>query len=122
MLNLEGKVKIGRKKGTKLGFSTINISVPRTVKKDQWGIYFSLIKIADKFYPGITHLGPPKTFSISNATCETHILNFKGDLYGKQVKKRLVFKFREVEKFPTANKLKKQIKKDIKAAKKFFGL
>ncbi len=122
MLILEGRVKTGRKIGTNLGFSTINISVPHTVKKKQWGIYFSFVKIGDKFYPGITHLGPPKTFSLSNATCETHILNFKGNLYNKKVIKRLIFKFRDVEKFPNIVKLKKQIKKDIKLARKFFGI
>jgi riboflavin kinase/FMN adenylyltransferase len=121
-LNLKGKVKAGRKQGKKLGFATINIAVSRAIKKDQWGIYFSLVKVGDKFYAGVTHLGPPKTFSLSQATCETHLLSFRGDLYGKPVEKRLLFKFREVEKFPNAAKLKKQIKKDVLAAKKFFGV
>ena len=121
-LVFKGKIKTGRQKGKKIGFPTINISVPRSVRQKQWGIYFSLVKIGDKVYPGITHLGPPKTFSLSQATCETHLLTLKADLYGKTIEKKLIFKFREVEKFPNVNKLKKQIKKDIKAAKKFFGI
>ena len=122
MLTLEGQVKTGQKIGKKLGFATINIGVPRSVKKDQWGIYFSFIKIGTKVYPSVTHLGPPKTFSISNATCESHILNLKNNLYGKKVTKRLILKFREIEKFSNVRKLKKQIKKDVEQAKKFFGL
>ncbi len=121
-LTLKGKVKPGRKQGKKLGFPTINIAVSSAVKKNQWGIYFSLVKIGDKIYPGITHLGPAKTFSLSRATCETHLLTLKDNLYGKTVEKKLIFKVREVEKFPNAAKLKKQIKKDIKFARKFFGL
>ncbi|MFA6254402.1 MAG: riboflavin kinase [Patescibacteria group bacterium] len=121
-LTLEGKVNVGRRKGRKLGFPTININVPTVIKTSQWGVYFSLIKIGDKFYPGVTHLGPPKTFSLSRATCETHLLTFRQDLYHQAVEKRLIFKFREVEKFPSIGRLKKQMKKDIKAARKFFGL
>ena len=121
-ITIEGKVKVGRKIGKKIGFPTINIVVPRSFKKDCWGIYFSLIKIGDKFYPAITHLGPPKTFQLSKATCESYLLTLKQNLYHKSVKKRLLFKFREVEQFPNVSRLKKQIKKDIKAAKKFFGL
>ena len=121
-LVLSGKIKGGYKRGRRLGFPTINISVPHLVKKDQWGIYFSLVKIDDKFYPGVTHLGPPKTFSLSRATCETHLLTLRNNLYNKKIEKRLIFKFREVEKFLSIKDLKKQIKKDIKAAKNFFGL
>lgn len=113
---------MGKKLGKKLGFPTINIAVAKAVKKNQWGIYFSLVKIDGKLYAGVTHLGPPKTFSLSRATCETHLLAFRGDLYNKLVEKKLIFKLREVEKFPNVAKLKKQIKKDVKAAKKFFGL
>ncbi|OGY47018.1 MAG: hypothetical protein A3J62_00535 [Candidatus Buchananbacteria bacterium RIFCSPHIGHO2_02_FULL_38_8] len=121
-LVITGKVKAGKKKGRKLGFPTINIAVPKSIKKSDWGIYFSLVKIGNSLYPGVTHLGPPKTFSFWRATCETYLLTLKQDLYNKKVEKRLIFRFREVEQFPTINKLRKQIKKDIKAARKFFGL
>lgn len=121
-LTLKGKVQGGKKKGKKLGFPTINIAIPRSVKKNQWGIYFSLVRIGDKLYPGVTHLGPVKTFSLFRKTCETHLLTLKTDLYNKTVEKKLIFKFREIEKFPNVVALKKAIKKDIKAARKFFGL
>lgn len=105
-----------------MGFPTINIPIPGNIKKDQWGIYFSLVKIDGKFYPGATHLGPVKAFNPLKKTCETYLLTFHKDLYNEEVEKRLLFKFREVENFPDAKALKKQIKKDIKKAKKFFGL
>ena len=119
---IAGKVKQGRKVGAKLGFRTINVSVPKVIKKTQWGIYFSLIKIGDKIYPGVTHLGSAKTFQLSRATCETHLLTLKNNLYNKKVEKKLIFKIRDIEEFNTVAKLKNQIKKDVKAAKKFFGL
>ncbi|MDD2807532.1 MAG: riboflavin kinase [Patescibacteria group bacterium] len=121
-LEIDGKIKSGFKRGRRLGFPTINIPVSQSIKKDQWGIYFSLIKVGDVYYPGVTHLGPPKTFAVSYATCETFLLTLKRDLYGQKVKKKLILRFRDVEKFNSTKALKKQIKHDIKLAKKFFGL
>lgn len=121
-ITLKGKIITGRKSGRKIGFPTVNIALPRSVKKTEWGIYFSLNKIDDKYFPGVTHLGPPKTFSINRATCETYLLTLKKDLYNKTIEKKLIFKIREIEKFSSTKELKKQIKKDIKKAKKFFGI
>jgi len=121
-LTIKGKVKKGAHRGGKLGFPTINVAFPSTIKKDQWGVYFSIIKIKDKFYPGATHLGPVKSFIPFKKTCETYLLTLNKDLYNQSVEKRLIFKFRDIEEFSNVKHLKKQMKKDIKAAKKYFGL
>ncbi len=123
-LTIKGKVKSGYRRGRRIGFPTVNLPIPRGLKlnKDQWGIYFSLVKIGDKVYPGVTHLGPLKTFSLRKKTCETYLLTLQTDLYDQEIEKKLIFKFRDIEKYPTIVALKKQIKKDVKAAKKFFGL
>ena len=105
-----------------MGFSTINIPVPKSLKSKSWGIYFSLVKIGEKIYPGVTHLGPVKTFSLRPPTCETHLLTVKSNLYNKTVEKKLIFRFREVERFPSIRQLKKQIKKDIQMARRYFGI
>lgn len=123
-LTIKGKVKSGYRRGKRIGFPTVNITIPRglKIKKDQWGIYFSLVKIDGKTYPGVTHFGPLKTFSLRKKTCETYLLTVRQDLYHQNIEKKLIFKFREVEKYPTISALKRQIKKDVKAAKNFFGL
>src|SRR3989338_8857967 len=104
-LVIEGRVRPGRQVGRQLGFPTINIAVPRSIRKRQWGIYASLVKIGESVYPGVTHLGPPKTFHLSRATCETFLL-----------------KLREVEHFSSIKQLKRQIGADVRTARKFFGL
>ncbi len=119
---LKGKVETGKKFGRKIGFPTINIKVPSSVKKDRWGVYFSLVKINEGIYPGLTHLGPPKTFSLHRATCETHLLTWKGDLYGQPVEKKLLFRFREIQNFSHVKQLKNQLKRDVKVARKYFGI
>lgn len=120
---LKGKVKIGRQVGRRLGFATINIPASRLkVKKSDWGVYLSLVRLDDKIYPGVTHLGPARTFNLLRPTCETHLLTLKKDLYGQKAEKRLLVKIREVKQFDNLAKLKNQIKKDVKMARKYFGL
>ncbi len=121
-LTLKGKVEAGKKFGRKIGFPTINIKVPSSVKKDRWGVYFSLVKINEGIYPGLTHLGPPKTFNLRRATCETHLLTRNGDLYGQPVEKKLLFRFREIQNFSHVKQLKNQLKRDVKVARKYFGI
>ena len=121
-ITIRGKVQGGKKVGSRIGFPTINVPIPRGITNGQWGIYFTLVKIDHHIYPGVTHLGPIKTFSLRRRTCETFLLTLRRDLYGETVEKKLLFKFRDIERFPTVHALKKQITQDIKAAKKFFGL
>jgi len=119
---IKGKVEVGRQLGRKIGFPTINIKVPKTVKKNQWGVYFSLCKIGSGIYPGLTHLGPSKNLSSNRVICETHLLTLKENLYHQVVEKKLLFCYREIKNFSHFNQLKKQLKRDRKIARKYFGL
>jgi len=122
-LVIEGRVRPGRQVGRQLGFPTINIAVPRSIRKRQWGIYASLVKIGESVYPGVTHLGPAKTFGLGAASCETYVLrrNLR-ELAGEKVRVRLLFKFRSIEHFTTVQALRRQIRRDVQAAMKFFHL
>jgi riboflavin kinase/FMN adenylyltransferase len=45
---------------------------------------------------------------------ETHLLNYKGNLYGKDMRVEFVQKLRDEERFPSSEELKTQIEKDIR--------
>ncbi|OGY46096.1 MAG: hypothetical protein A3A24_03700 [Candidatus Buchananbacteria bacterium RIFCSPLOWO2_01_FULL_46_12] len=122
IITIVGKLKSGRRIGRTIGFPTLNIPVSRVIKKDQWGVYFSLLKINGRIYPALTHLGPPKTFKLGRATCESYLLYFREKSPIIEVKKTLLLKLREIKNFPSIKELKKQIRQDVKAAKHFFGL
>ena len=121
-VEITGKVKNGRSLSRGIGFPTINIAVPKTVNQNNFGIWFSLVTIDGKIYPGVTHLGQPKTFKIKHPTCETYLLNLNQDLYGRTVKKKLILKFRDIIDFPDVKALRREIQNDVKEAKKFFGI
>jgi riboflavin kinase/FMN adenylyltransferase len=45
---------------------------------------------------------------------ETHLLNYKGDLYGKDMRVEFVQKLRDEQRFPSSEELKAQIEKDVR--------
>ena len=122
MLVVSGRIQTGYGRGKRLGFPTINLAVPGSVTARQWGVYFSLTTIRRAVYPSLTHLGPPKTFGLRRATCETYILSKPARVSTTSVRVRLLEKLRNIEKFKTVADLKRQIANDVKAATIYFGL
>ncbi len=70
-------------------------------------------------YWGVMHYGPKKSFDNKKAF-EVYIFNFKKNIYGEEVEIIVYNKIRDIKKFDSINKLKKQIGKDIIKAKKII--
>lgn len=122
MIIIRSVVQPGRKVGRRIGYPTINVPVPAAIIKEDWGVYASLVSDGTTSYPAVTHLGPPKTFELTEPTCESHVLNTRFTLTGTTVTKKLLLKIRDIKTFPTTQELKRQISKDIATARHFFGL
>ena len=122
MLVVSGRIQAGWGRGKRLGFPTINLPVPGNVTANQWGVYFSLTTVRRAVYPSLTHLGPPKTFGLRKATCETYVLSKSEIVSDTSIRVRLLEKLRNIEKFKTAADLKRQIASDVRAARIYFGL
>ena len=119
-MGLAGRVVgVNNQKG---GVEVIAIKLLKRFKTSEWGIYFSLIKTRNCIYPAITHIGSLSTFGLVKPSCHSHILNFKGNLLNQDVELRLLVKLRDVKELPSFRYLAKEIKKEIKKAKIFFGL
>ena len=70
--------------------------------------------------PSVTNIGVCPTFSDKRLPAsETYIIDADVNLYGKTVEVRLIDFLREEKKFKSPEALKKQIEKDIAAAKKY---
>ena len=113
-----GKVIIGKNRGKKLGFPTANISIHKNIPE---GVYASEVIIVGKNYAAATFIGSAKTFDEKNYHAESYILDFSGNLYGKRITIRLFKKLRENKKFDSSQMLKKQLKQDILATRRFFS-
>lgn len=107
-----GKVVHGRNVGESLGFPTANLNIPKE-KIAPLGVYMGLAQVDGKVYKSIVNIGNTPTFELQEQKVEAHLLDFSGDLYGKDVKISLLRYLRPIEKFDNAKLLREQLKRDI---------
>ncbi|MFH1540964.1 MAG: bifunctional riboflavin kinase/FAD synthetase [Elusimicrobiota bacterium] len=117
----EGKVIRGLKLGKKLGFPTANLAVEKEKILPE-GVFISKTKIGKKEYYSLTYIGKKHTLGLSAKTVEVHIIDFNCHLYGKKISVELFSKIRNDKKFPSLEKLAKQIKRDLKITRKYFNI
>ena len=117
---VEGVIKKGRQLGKTIGFPTCNIEMQNYVIA-KLGVYAVKLNLVPnkKNYKGIANLGIRPTFNQKKILLEVNIFNFNKKIYGKRIRVQFVKFIRGEKKFENINNLKKQIKLDIKKAKKF---
>ena len=74
----------------------------------------------NKKYNGIANMGYRPTFNQKKLLLEVNIFNFSKNIYNKKLKVEFISFIRGEKKFKNINYLKKQIKLDIKKAKKII--
>ncbi len=112
--SLQGRVTSGAGRGSELGFPTINLEMDPKQALPADGVYASRAYIEGKAYQSVTNIGRRPTFGGNGRTVETHILNYQGDLYGRQINIDIVERLRGEKRFDTVEELKQQIAEDIK--------
>ena len=115
--SIEGKVIKGQKRGRKIGFPTCNLSLNSYVIP-RLGVYAVKVKINNISNNGITNIGYRPTFNGRNLLLETNIFGINRNLYNKVIIVEFKKFLRAEKKFKDIEHLKKQIKIDIKQAKK----
>lgn len=104
-----------------LGFPTINQFFPQDFIVPKYGVYASKVCLDGKWYPAVTNVGIRPTVAKDSMRSETCILDFSGDLYGKNVEVSLLSFIRSEIKFPDLEALSKQIEKDIIKARNIYS-
>ena len=112
----KGRVYHGRSDGRTMGFPTINIPIGEGKIVPRLGVYLSAIPVGDSIYTGITNIGVCPTFDAREVHLETHILDFEGDLYGREIRIFLIDFMREERAFTSVDELKMQINIDKNTA------
>lgn len=113
---MDGKVIHGDKRGSKLGFPTLNIE-PTNALMPALGVYATRVQIGGRSYKSVTNVGTRPTFHKIAMAIETHVFDFHQSVYGKSVRLSFIKRLRDEEKFDSLDELVKQIKKDIAKAK-----
>jgi riboflavin kinase/FMN adenylyltransferase len=111
--SLHGKVVEGAGRGEGLGFPTANMDVKSGQALPPDGVYVGLTRFNGKMYQSMTNIGRNPTFGDAERTVESYLVDYHGDLYGKEVYLDIVARLRNEKKFGSAEELKKQISQDI---------
>ncbi len=114
---IEGKVIKGKKRGRKIGFPTCNMRLDNFVVP-KLGVYAVRVKGKNFNKNGITNVGYRPTFKGQSLLVETNIFGFNKNIYNKVINISFKKFIRAEKKFKNFEHLKKQIKADIKKAKK----
>ena len=115
--SIEGKVIKGQKRGRQIGFPTCNLKLKNYIIP-KLGVY--AVRVSNKNFNknGIANIGYRPTFNGQSLLLETNIFGFKKNLYNKVINISFKKFIRPEKKFKNLEYLKKQIKLDIKQAKK----
>jgi riboflavin kinase/FMN adenylyltransferase len=110
--NVAGIVVSGHGRGVELGFPTANLKPEKELLPEP-GIYAAFASGEGNRYRAALNIGEKPTFADYTFTFEAHLLDFSGDLRGKRLDIHFVEKLRDIIKFDSPEKLKKQIAADI---------
>jgi riboflavin kinase/FMN adenylyltransferase len=111
--SFRGRVVVGDRRGRELGYPTANLEIGDSEKMlPKPGIYAVHGWVAGERIPGLLHLGPRPTFPGAIPAVELHLLDFDGDLYGRELRVEFCARLRDVLRFDSAEALIVQMQQD----------
>lgn len=117
---LQGQVVSGQQLGRTIGFPTANLTLPPETVCPRYGVYACLAMVEGERYPAVVNIGTRPTVGGERVNAEAHLLDFAGDLYGKEIS-LLFHKFlRPEKKFNSLEELKEEIGKNTAQTRKIF--
>ena len=120
---LTDRVNHGRKLGgSKLGFPTVNLHIPPRVIVPAYGVYATRVWFDDRSHMAVTNVGVRPTLEDSDGrvTVEGFILDFEGDLYGREVRMEFFKHLRGEQKFPSLQALSEAIRRNAEETREYF--
>ena len=118
---LTGTVVSGQKLGRTIGIPTANLELPEELVKPAFGVYACKAWADGNYYTAVTNIGTRPTVDGQGVTIEPWILDFDGDLYGKEITLEFHKFLRPEQKFANLDELKAQIQTDAAETRKFFA-
>ena len=109
---IRGRVEGGKGQGTKLGFSTANLSI-ECAADIPYGVYAAETDYQGNCYLSIVNIGAHPTLPEGPPTVEVHILDQSFPLYGETLCVRLTKFIRPEKRFDTVDALRKQVQLDM---------
>ena len=121
---VQGTVLHGNEIGRTLGVPTANLIAEEEKLLPPFGVYVTRTSFLDdqtKVYGGITNVGRKPTITGDHpAGVETHLFDFSGMIYQKNIKVEFLAPVRPEMRFASLEELKLQMHKDIKFGIKYY--
>ena len=123
LYTLSGVVIHGEGNGHTVGMPTANLSIAPGQKLPPFGVYASRVRVGDREYGGVTNVGLRPTLTEGQTpTVETLLMDFSGDLYGREMTVTLCAFLRPTRKMGSLREVEEQVEKDAREAKRILGL
>ena len=115
-VSVMGRVVQGCGRGRRLGFPTANIHVGEAILPPL-GAYAVEVRIGEKIFNGMANVGCRPSFQKGRpVNIETHLFDFSGSFYQKEIVIRFIKKIRDEKIFPSKEIFIKQLTKDKRRA------
>ncbi len=118
---LHGPVVRGAERGGRIGFPTANISIAPDQALPSFGVYATWAYLGETAYPSVTNIGQRPTFDETRPTIETHLLDFEGSCYERDLRIELFHRLRDEQRFAGVDELVAQIRRDVAGARAYFA-
>ncbi len=120
--SVQGSVVPGDGRGRTIGIPTANLDIWHERLLPTNGVYATFVRVNGVNYPSVTNVGLRPTFEnlAPVPRVETHVLDFKQDLYGMNLRLDFVKFLRPEQRFPSIQALIDQIQADIMQAKEIL--
>lgn len=118
---VSGTVTQGAGRGRTIGIPTANLTIWEEQHLPANGVYAAVGTVGSETYAAATNIGVRPTVDGSHQTVEAHLLDFEGDLYGKELSLKFLHRIRDEQKFPGLDALVAQIHADIKQTREIVA-
>ncbi len=114
-----GTVTEGQKLGRTLGFPTANFALGEIIEPRK-GVYATRTRFDGKTCDAVSNYGRRPTVGADAPLLETHLFDFDGDLYGREIEVVFIDFIRDERKFDGLDALKEQIEDDCASARRIL--
>ncbi len=119
--SVRGRVISGRRLGRTLGVPTANIALEATNRLAH-GIYAVVARVDGRAFPAVASFGTRPTVDDGPPLLEVHILDFDGDLYGREIEVEFIERIRDELKFDSISSLAAEMERDKQRARAILAV
>ena len=121
LVTCRGRVEHGQRLGRSLGAPTANLALPPDAGLP-FGTFAAVVEGLDRPYHAVAHVGVrPSVLVDGQPLLEVHLLDFEGDLYGREVIVKVVRKVADEVRVDSLDALARKIADDVAAVRGYFA-